>query len=548
MKGLKTLVFMQLKDKIDFSFLKSKKQTIFKVVLSILKFVIITALIYAGFTVLSFLRLVSLLPGIPQNFLTIVFTVMFILSIVVCTFGLMKNLYFTKDNALLLTLPANRTVVFTSKLIVYYIYELIRNLTYILPLFVAYGIIDKLPFYFYPWLVVAFVIITAMPVAIGALLSIPTMFISNFIKQYKWLEYSLLIIVIGGTITGLVFLTNAIPANFDLIGTWGTTFWKIQSFMDGFVKIFAPFAWVVTAVIGERYGISNNMFIGKQWLCLLGLLATIVAVFGITYLLVRPLFFRMASTPFEYRKVRVTRHFKNKKKGTFKSAVDKDLILNYRTPEKFYNLLVVVAGLPILILLLNKIYAAMDTRLAGANMAVAFNILMILLIALSSNISLAHIYSEEGASSYLLKTAPKSYLKTLSLKLFVNIVLVSISIIITTAIFVSFVGYTVWQGILIFLILEMVYLGHTLWSAELDIMNPQTAQYQMTGSHVNNPNDIKSTLSAFLLSAVFAFLTFFFVGENVHVVWYKILAFATLFLAARIWLYISKINVYYKEK
>ena len=37
MKNLKTLVLMQLKDKIDFSFIKSVKATIFKVVLNIIK-------------------------------------------------------------------------------------------------------------------------------------------------------------------------------------------------------------------------------------------------------------------------------------------------------------------------------------------------------------------------------------------------------------------------------------------------------------------------------------------------------------------------------
>lgn len=548
MKGLKTLVLMQLKDKIDLSYLKSKKQTIFKVVLSVLKFIIVTALIYVGFYVLSFLRLISLLPGIPQNFFTVIFTIMFILSIVVCTFGIMKNLYFTKDNALLLTLPANRTVVFTSKLIVYYLYELIRNLTYIMPLFVAYGLVNKMPFYFYLWLLITFLIVTALPVVIGALLSIPTMFISNFIKQYKWLEYSLLVIFIGGIVTGLIFLINAIPTNFDLIGTWGTTFWKIQDFMNDFTKIFVPFAWVATSVVGERYGVSNALFTGNQWLCLLGVVLSIVVIIGITYLLVRPLFFKMASTPFEYRKVSVTKKYKNKKNSSFFSAIKKDLMLNYRTPEKFYGLLTVVAGLPIAIFLLNKIYAAMDTRLTGAYMSVAFNILMILLIVLASNTSLAHIYSEEGASSYLLKTNPKPYLQTLFSKLFVNIVLVSLSILLTTFIFTSFVNYNVWQSILIFLILESVYLGHLFWSAELDIMNPQTAQYQTTGSHVNNPNDIKSTITSFLLSALMAFLTYFFIAENQAVVWYKILFIALLFLGARIWLYINKVNVYYKEK
>ena len=74
MSGLKALTMMQLKDKIDMSFLGSTKKTIFKVVLSLLKFIIITALIWVGFFLLDYLNLVSLLPGIPQEVFAIVFT------------------------------------------------------------------------------------------------------------------------------------------------------------------------------------------------------------------------------------------------------------------------------------------------------------------------------------------------------------------------------------------------------------------------------------------------------------------------------------------
>ena len=127
MKNLKTLVFMQLKDKIDFSFIKSVKATIFKIVLSILKFGIVTGLFYIGFLVLSKLQLVSLVDGIPQNFFTVLFSAMYLLSIVVCTFGLMKNLYFAKDNAFLVTMPTNNHTLFLSKLVVCLIYEFIKN-------------------------------------------------------------------------------------------------------------------------------------------------------------------------------------------------------------------------------------------------------------------------------------------------------------------------------------------------------------------------------------------------------------------------------------
>lgn len=547
MGGLKTLCKMQLKDRINLSFLKSVKQTIFKVVLSLLKFALITVVIYFGFYILSYLRLVSLLPGVPENLFEVIFTCLMLLSIIVCSFGLVKTLYFAKDNFMLLTMPVDRTKVFLSKLIVFYIYEFIRNLNYFLPLLVAYGLINKMPFYYFFWLVLAMFIITLIPVCIGALLSIPLMYIQNFVKSYKFLEYTLVVVLIAGVSVGLILVINSIPANFDLIGTWGTTFWNIQNFLNTFNKIFMPFTWMSIAIVGKRYGISNNLFRLEQWISILIILGGIAIIFGLTYLLVRPMYFHMASTPFEYKKDKVTKTIPNKKQNAFWSGVVKDFKLNFRTPSKFYSLVAVIIGLPTSIFLLNKIYSAMDTRLTGTNMSIAFNILLILLIALSSNTMLAHVYSEEGNARYQLKTNPKPQMNSLVSKLVINVIGMTLSILITVIIFASFLKINVLNTILIFVFIESLYLGHMLHSVELDIMNPQTQRYQTEGDNLSNPNDIKSVIFAFLISIIFALITYFLISENMNIVWTKVMLVAVVYMLIRTWLFVNKVKVYYKE-
>lgn len=539
---------MQLKDKVDFSYLKSKKSTIFKVVLSLLKFIIITAIIWVGFFLISYLKIFDINPGIPQNLMVIIFTVMYGLSILGCSFGLMKALYEGRDNQLLLTFPAKRITVFTSKLIVYYIYELLRNITYLLPLFVAYGIMNKLPIYFYLWLVVVYFLIVAIPVVIGALLSIPTMYIVNFIRQHKWLEYILLVGGISLVVWVLVSIIHAIPENLDLIGSWGSTYWELKANMEKVVRKLLPFYFVVVSIVGKRVGVVTTLFPATQIISTIVMLVIVAVVISLTYLIVRPLYFKMTSSPFEFKKVKVRREHKNKRKNSFVSAIWKDLTLAYRNQSKFYSLVGFAFGLPIAILLLNKLYAAMDTRLTGTNMTVGFNILMILLIALTSSINMAHIYSEEGASGYLLKTNPKSYLQTLFVKLVPNILSMTVSLIATVSIMATAFKYTFGTAVIIFIFVESIYLAHLLMSAEMDIMNPQTAHYQTVGSHPNNPNDLKSTLYSFLLSAAFAFLVYFLVTESLITVWWKVMAVAVAFLVLRIWLYVNKIKAYFKER
>ncbi len=547
MGGFITLCKMQLKDRTNLSFLKSTKQTIFKIVLSLVKFVLITVVIYFGFYILSFLRLVSLLPGVPENLIEVIFTCLMLLSIIVCTFGLVKTLYFTKDNVMLLTMPVDRTKVFLSKLIVYYIYEFIKNINFFLPLLVSYGLINKMPFYYYPWLIVAMFIITLIPVCIGALLSISLMYIQNFIKSYKFLEYSLVALSIAVVSVGLILIINAIPTNFDLIGTWGTTFWKIQNFLNTFNKIFAPFAWMSIAIVGKRYGISNNLFGLEQWIAILVILGGIAIIFGLTCLLVRPMYFHMASTPFEYKKEKVTKEIPNIKRNAFLSGVIKDFKLTFRTPSKFYSLVAVIIGLPASIFLLNKIYSAMDTRLTGTNMSIAFNILLILLISLSSNTSLAHVYSEEGNARYQLKTNPKPQMMSLVSKLVISAIGMTLSILGTVIIFACFLKVNIINTILIFVFVESLYLGHLLHSVELDIMNPQTQRYQTEGDNLSNPNDLKSIIYAFLLSIIFAFITYFLISENMNIVWTKVMMIAVAYMLVRVWLFVNKVKVYYTE-
>lgn len=548
MKQLKPLVLMQLKDKLDLAYLKSKKATIFKVVLTILKFVLITAVIYLGFYLLDYLRIVSPFPGVPSNLLVVLFTIMFLLALVVCTFGLVQNLYFSKENKLLLTFPATKSEIFTSKLIVYFLYELKRNCFFLLPLFIAYGMINKLPFYYYIWLLLAIVVLTALLVALAALLSIPTMLIVGGLKKVKWLEYTVIGIFTAGVIALAVYVISIIPQDIDLIGHWGLICQGITNFLNKFVKIFVPFVWIVTAVAGTRYGIANDFMTGIEPLYMLAIIAFTALVFVLLYFIVKPLYFKIASSTYEFRKTGKEKPAKYTVTKPFWSAVKKEIILDLRTTERFWSLMFTTIGLPIAIFLLNKIYAALNTRLMGEYMVITFNIAIILLFSLSTNAIFSHIYSEEGSVSYLAKVSPKPYIEVLFPKMVVNLTLNTLSILVSVSIFASMVGFEFWVGLMIFLIIETTYLAHAFWSAELDVMNPQTSYYKTSGTHIANPNEVKSTMIAFLISAIVALLVFFFLQEGGVWVWFKVLFIAAILLAIRLWLYINTIKVYYKER
>ena len=184
MKHLKTLVLMQLRDKIDLSWINDKKSRIRNIVFFILKFAIISAF---SFLILYLCTLIGLFYYSDLvSVMILVITFSLILSLIACTYELMKNLYFSEDNKVLITFPVNANKIFISKIIVFFIYEIKKSFTFMIPITFAcvLSLVTRgscsIGSLFYMWIVMPFVI--SLPVLIGALLSIPVMYI--FEKVY----------------------------------------------------------------------------------------------------------------------------------------------------------------------------------------------------------------------------------------------------------------------------------------------------------------------------------------------------------------------------
>ena len=355
LKLIRPLVMMQLKDKIDLSYLKSKKTAIQKITLSVLAFVLITAVIFLLFYFSKLLRVFHLANIVPISVIVVVFTIMETLALISCTFGLMKNLYFSKDNPVLLTLPVTTNQVFLSKLIVYFIYELKKTLYFIVPLFLAYGLISGLPLYFIPWLVICWLFISLFNVSFASLFSIAAMGITMFLRNFNLFRIILFLIAVGGGLWIIISLINLIPEDLNIVGVWGSLFWEIQDFLNAFVKAVPVFAYLTQLCVGGYKGIKAVLFLKNTFLILLLLVVATVVLFTLAFLISRPLFSKMAAKPFEYRKV--TREFKrkNRKINSFLSAVKAQSLLIFRTSDELFSLAGCAVAMPILILLLNRI-------------------------------------------------------------------------------------------------------------------------------------------------------------------------------------------------
>ena len=552
MKSLYILVIMQLKEQMNFKRLKTDNVKAFHILLSvvgaILKFAAVTALCVAFLLVSKILGLFSFqgLP-VPDTVISLVFSVMLLLSVVSCTVGLTKAMYYAKDNAVLLTLPCTSLHVYLSKLIIFFIFEIKRNLSFLVPMFIAYYITHSYPAGAYVWMLFCMIWVSLFTVAIGALFSIPTMWIANFFRQNKWIQMGGLVATVAAASVALFYAISLSPENIDLVAAWSTIYWQIQDFLNAYARNFSFLYDFTRMLLGETVNLKTTFPLAVTALRLLILAGTSIAALAAGLLIVRPMFYKMASTPFEYLK-KAVKPKKNKERKKVWSSIYTNFLVTAKNTNAIFSNVGILISVPMLIFLLNKIFLAMKTREMGDHMIIAFNMLIILLIVLNSNCSIASLYSRDGQSSYLIKTLPSKYTLPVVAKLIPNTTFGAVAVLATAPILKLTLPLATADIIHITLALEFIFLAHMFYSAELDLMNPQNQLYASVGSTVSNPNETKSTVSAFLISFLVAGVVFFLLFEGKGYVYVKLIGVSLGVLIYRTWMFFSMLKLYYKEK
>ncbi len=547
-RALKTLVKMQLREKLDFSFTKSPRQIIFKIIWLLVEFAVITTAISILFYFIKLLGLFSLVHDIPVSVISLIFGIMLLISLVTDTIGLMKSLYFSKDNTVLLTFPATPSLIFFSKLVAYYVYELRRSFMFTIPMFIAYGIVKGYSAIYYPWLILMFILISTIPVLIAALLSIPAMFAKIFLDRVKILQYILYSAAAIAGILLLWYLIGLIPENINFLESWGDTYWDIQAFLKQFTTNFAPIYIFTELIVGKTIGLTSVIFHSATLISLLSIIGIGIVLLVLCFVCSKPLFCRMASTPFEFKKNNAIREKKNIKLSPFLSALKKEVTVDLRSNAfiKLGGLLVVI--MPMAIYLLNKLYSAMDTKFLGTQMTVCFNVLIIMLIMLMTNIDIASVYSRDGSSSYLNKVQPAPYVTLLISKLVFPAAISLVGAILSVNIFAIESSMNPLDAIMIAITIYSLYIAHLFISAESDIMNPQYSQYATFNEQTNNPNESSSGISALVISVVVFVVALFLSSRGDTTTWIKLGIISMAIAAFKVYTYLSKIKAFYKEK
>jgi hypothetical protein len=462
----------------------------------------------------------------------------------------------SQDNQILITYPISANRVFLSKIVVFYIYEIYKNVTFTLPIFVAYGLLSPVNWFFYIWVFISFFFISMIPVVLGVVLSIPGLFIMRFLNRFRIIKVLFFILILGAFIYLLTNLFLLIPNEINVLNYWGPIKTLLSDLTDFFQHYFSVVYALVIMVVGKYDASMHYSYLNIDvWLIFLSLILVMAILFFSVYFLSRIIFIKMTSSSFEFEKRRKIKALINHRLPRFFSFILKELRLISRTGEFTYNFIATYVSIPLFILLINQIFSSMDLYANGEFIVQSFNILLIMLPLLASNSLVATMYSKEGRTAYLKRTKPVIIVFPLLAKLLPNIILSLVSLGVSLYIFNSYFNYIPINMAFLCLALAFIQIGHLLFCALMDLMNPQNEQYATAGEQISNPNEIKATVFAFILAFLVALITLAFLLEeqfkpeiNFNLAFLKIALIGMIFVGVAIYMFVEKIKTYYYDR
>ena len=460
-----------------------------------------------------------------------------IVSIISCLSSMMLTLFASKENTMLLAFPCNYSEIFLSKIIVFALEEMKKNLYFMLPLLVGFGMNSEVGLAFWLQLPIMWLALCLIPVFIGSILAIPVIFIKRFLQNHVWLYAIMMVLVFGVVFFSIFKVLSGVQLPINIVAVYGKF---IAGVKQGFITVnkFALFYnWIGKALYGEMI-----------FLYLPLTLVIMVALCVVCFVTAMPFYFKAASASNENSTTKQHRLTMSKKGGLFGTFFRKELKIQLRTCQSVNDMLTVVFLFPLITYVFNFLMAAINTSSMGRYMSIAFNMMIILSLLGTHNANSAASISIEGNEFAVLKTAPSNTSVIVWAKLAVTGIVNFASLCMMAAMLMMTTRLSLLDVVLLMASSLCISLGQIAWGAEFDIRKPKITEYATKGDGVtDNGNIAKAMAVAFLVSTVFGVIGLLLMAESYLFGWVRLVALSVGFLVARFYLLHSNLKAYFED-
>ncbi|MBP5308722.1 MAG: hypothetical protein J6Z34_06275 [Clostridia bacterium] len=400
-------------------------------------------------------------------------------------------LYGGADAKVILPLPISNVTMLTAKLIALWIKETVNSAFFVLPVFVAFGIMRSAGAVYY--------IFTAIGVALAALfaVSVSALLAPLFVKLKKFFLDRPYVILAAS----LVFLAALFAVY--------SQFLKVVSDM----LIGNRLRFIFNKDVADKLRIAAKYaFFARQLAdfttgSFLGFAIVFFASAGLAvaaYFVTSKFYFAylMANNS---GKVKRAKEKPNVKRGVTGTLVNKELTEIFRNPTYLFSYLSVLLTLPLFCYLTVGVLNELIEKLLGGDFILPFAILITVLYSCVCNTGAGDVISREGSKIMIVKTIPVSYGKQIAVKVIIALVIACVSDILT--VLVLFVSGTLGlgQSLIVFLIAFSATAASVMRLVAKDINRPAAASAGGENSNVSTAI-VRSMLLSALLGAVCFFL------------------------------------------
>lgn len=528
------LLRLQIDNKYDF-FKKNKKKSIKSLGGYLFTFAALYLVIFLlARHIISYLNLT-----INQEFVTIVFVTTQVIALVFGISSVLKHLYMSKDNELLIVLPVTFNQLYLSKILILYISELIFNLVYILPVLLAFGTIgvsyDALSGVYFLSTFILIWIMPILPLAIAVIISIPSMYIIKFFRKRQLLASIFIILLVAFVFLVYMKVVPSITGAFNIAEKQLETGFKVNFAIKKYGGNIPLYFWLSKSFL-ENSAIINQLF----WF------AGSMGLFGLCTLLIKPFYKNIILINNESIQVN-GRKKEFKTRTVFNELLVTQFRLLFRSSSYVFEYLLFPLLMPIITVVYDKLLFSIVVNQMGKALIVASHVLVVGIIAFISNSLSSTAISRDGGMAYFVKTSPVSFYKQTFVKVLFNVIITASAIVLTTiCCFILEKDVNPLVIILTSITVLFYSIGHICQSFDWDLRKPFLKWYDSSEITALNKNTTKSIglgiFLAFMMFVVMALLYFdIIIGFIVNLV------IGIMYAVSRVYLLYYRIEYYYNK-
>ena len=544
---IRTLVLMQMGDKLRRGSKQQRRRLIFRIFLQVLAALCITAALTAVcFLVKSFFRIT-----LDRDLLAALFLLTQVVSIVANVGTIQSVLFADKENGMLLTFPCKFHEIAISKLLLFLLRELKKNCFFLIPFLVGFGIATGRGVSFYLFTLLAYLLLSATPIFVTCVLSIAFLYGKRWLQSRPVLYVIFLTALFSGLFYVAFLLLGILPNPLELIQKYASYIGSIENAID------------TVAGLSLHYGLLANLLCGRGNvfnLIIILAVTLVIIVAGVAILL--PFYFRAVSSSAERstKEKKVKRRYhadsalaesreKPSRFGLYKTFLHKELIITVRDVQKLSATVTSFFVLPLVSYIMNYVLDTINTNPLGDYMVIAFNMMISASLLAAFNTDCACALSMEGLEFCVLKTAPSNTMAIAWAKITATLLSNMIAVAATAVMLYFTTEISILNLVLFTVTLLCLAAGMVLWSFQLDVRHPQFHEYASKGSSgvVDNPNVGMAALFGFLTATLGGVLTLLLLYDDYKTGWMRIIAIAAGFGIARAFLLYRNLQVYFHE-